>query len=410
MGLGAFGLTSCSGGGNVRFAWYGGAERQRAYMALLDEFSAQHPDEPTIDPEYADYDPYQDRMATQFAANDAADLFFIAGFNTMEYDGAGNYHDLDEFIGDQLDLSDMDQELVDQWRFDGALRAMPYAYWNTAIRSNRDFLEEVGMELPDDETWTWDDFIDLSQEFTDATEDGRFGSTYAPHSDLPFNAFLRQGGQELFTTDGEVGFDAEGMGDWMDMWERMRASGAAMSVQQQEGVTANWERVAPHVLFNPGNSNHLAGDQPSVDWELDLHLCPTLPDPSEGHRFLHLVRFAMYSRSDNPELTAELMSFLLNSERVPELLGQNSGVPTSLVLQEVAKETADSTGQKIIEVIEREAANDMRPRAEVPRGAGSWRDLMARAIEAIAIEGDSISTQSERFVNDLNAAVDRARD
>lgn len=411
LGLGAVGLSACSGGvgggGAIRFAWYGGAERQNAYMELLELFEEEH-DDAVVEPEYADYEPYQDRLATQFAANDGPDLFFLAGFNVLEFETSGIYHDLAEFVPDIIDLSDMDPQLVEDWHINGQLTAMPYAYWTSVIRSNRDFLEEAGMELPDDETWTWDDFVDLSQEYSDATDDGMWGTAYQAHADLPFNSFLRQAGQELFTMDGEVGFDADAMGEWMAMWEEMVASGAAMPVQAQEGVTPDWDLIAPRVMFNPGNANHHANDQPAVDWELDLHLCPTLPDSATGHRYLHLVRFAMYEQTNDPELSAHLMNFLLNSEHVPPLIGQNQGLPTSERLQQLARDNADENGKKVIDIIEREAAMEMRPRPEVPPGAAGWRDMMARAIEAISIEGASIQSESERFVNDLTAEVDRA--
>ena len=409
LGLGALGLSACGGiggGGNIRFAWYGGAERQQAYMELLEIFEEDH--EITVEPEYADYEPYQDRMATQFAAGDGPDLFFLAGFNILEWHEAGQLHELDEFIDDGIiDLSDMDQQLVEDWRIDGRITAMPYAYWNSVVRSNRDLAQQYGIEIPDDETWTWDDFAEIAREFSEASDDGLFGAVYGAYDDLPFNSFLRQIGQELFTVDGEVGFDADGVGEWLDLWERMRESGAAMSLQQQEGVIPDLEGLDDRVLFRTGNANHLANAQPAADSELDIHLVPTVPDPSPGHRYLHVVRFGMYSDTPEPEATAELINFLLNSEHVPPLVGMNQGLPVSQRLQEVAREHADETDQKVIDLIEREAAMEMRPRAEVPAGAGSWRNMMARAIEAVAIEGSPISTESERFVNELTEAVER---
>lgn len=408
VGLGAFGLTACgAGGSNIRFAWYGGSERQQAYMQLLQSFEEETGI--AVDPEYADYEPYQDRMVTQFAAGDGPDLFFMAGFNVLEWHTNGQLHEVDEFVDSGvLDLSGMDPQLVDDWRIDGRLTAVPYAYWNAVIRSNRDFADEVGIEIPDDESWTWGDFAEICQEFSDATEDGRYGTNYGAYADLPFNAFLRQIGQELFTVDGEVGFDADGVGEWLDFWERLEASGASMSVQEQEGVNPGPDTVQPRALFFPGNANHLANDQPGVEWELDVHMVPTVDDPSPGHRYLHVVRFGVYEQSSDPEASAQLMNFLLNSEEVPPLVGQNQGIPTSQRLQDVARDTADETGQKVIEVIEREAAHEMRPRAEVPPGAGNWRGMMAQAIESVALDGASISQASQTFVDELTEAVERA--
>jgi ABC-type glycerol-3-phosphate transport system substrate-binding protein len=171
-----------------------------------------------------------------------------------------------------------------------------------------------------------------------------------------------------------------------------------------------WLTGPARVAFVIGNANHLANDQPTVDYELNVHLCPTISDPEPGHRFLHYVRFAMFTDTENPELAAEFMNFCLNSEAIPDLAGQTSGVPTSARLREIARESAGETGKKVIDIIEREAEFDMNPRPEVPPGAGGWRDLLGRAIESVAIEGVSISDASTKYINDLQASIDRAKD
>src|SRR5690606_25773751 len=77
LGAATLGLSGCAGVGGsagdgdaVRFAWYGGTERQQAYLKLLELFEQANEGIAT-EPEYADYSPYQDRLATQLAAGDA---------------------------------------------------------------------------------------------------------------------------------------------------------------------------------------------------------------------------------------------------------------------------------------------------------------------------------------------------
>jgi ABC-type glycerol-3-phosphate transport system substrate-binding protein len=106
--------------GTVRFAWWGGEVRQQRWTEVAERFAEENPDL-TVELEYADYDPFQDRFATQAAAGNAPDLFWIAGFNIMEFHTAGLYEDLEPWIGEELDLSAFPDDVIDSWRLDGEL-------------------------------------------------------------------------------------------------------------------------------------------------------------------------------------------------------------------------------------------------------------------------------------------------
>jgi len=167
--------------------------------------------------------------------------------------------------------------------------------------------------------------------------------------------------------------------------------------------------IAPKILFKVGNSNHLANNQPSVDWELDNLMVPTIADAAAGHRYLHYQRFGMYAKTENAEPAARLINFLLNDENVPKLVGQTIGVPTNLELRKVAAESAHATGKKVIRVTELEAGSEIRPKPEVPPGAGTWRDMLGKTVEAVSLNGNPIGAESEKLIKDLQASIDRAR-
>ena len=74
----AGGETAGKGGSSdenitLRFAWWGGDERNEATLKVIEQFEAAHPNI-TIEAEYGGSDGYHDRLATQLASGTAADI------------------------------------------------------------------------------------------------------------------------------------------------------------------------------------------------------------------------------------------------------------------------------------------------------------------------------------------------
>ena len=57
----------------LRFAWWGGDERNEATLKVIEQFEATHPNI-TIEAEYGGSDGYHDKLATQLASGTAADI------------------------------------------------------------------------------------------------------------------------------------------------------------------------------------------------------------------------------------------------------------------------------------------------------------------------------------------------
>ncbi len=402
------GSTGKKGSGSIRFAWWGGEERQQAYTNVLKAFQKENSDV-TVKPEFADYEPYHDRLATQIAAKGAPDVFWVAGFNVGELQAAGLYTDLEQYVPELIDFSGFDKTQLKQWRLDGKLNAPPFAIWNPVVRSDADLLKAAKIDVPDDATWTWDDLATLANDYARTAGEGKWGIAYDAGADLPFSAWIRQAGQELFTAEGDVGFDADVLGSWFAWWEGMRKAGGAMPLAAQDGTSPEWTRIKDRVAFKAGNANHLANDQPLTDHVFDNHVMPTMPDAAPGHRFMHLVRITVYSRSPNPEGAARFLNFFLNDPAVPGLVGVVNGLPPNRKLAKISRDNADETARKVIDVIERDLAEEMRPRPEVPPGASLWRDVLFRATEQVALEKASIKEASAKMVKDLQSSVERAR-
>jgi CelD/BcsL family acetyltransferase involved in cellulose biosynthesis len=246
--LGTAGLLSACGGGNgstaggqqtVRYAWWGDNIRQQSYTEALELFQEENPDI-SIDTEFAGYTAFQERMTTQMAARDVPDIFWIAAPQVMTYEKNNMYRRLDEL--ENLDLSDYSAEDIEFFQLNGELNTMPHGVFAAVIRYNESFLEEDGVDVPGDD-FSWDDLAEFLIDYTENNGSGRKGISFDADHDLSLEAWMRQHGQELWTADGEMGFDVDVLAGWFDWWKRLLDACDWASVYQGPGFATAWYEV-----------------------------------------------------------------------------------------------------------------------------------------------------------------------
>lgn len=403
MSLAGCGPSASGGDGSLRFAWWGGSDRQRAYLDALDAFTKEHPDI-KVAPEFGDYDAYQERMTTQMAARDVPDVFWIPSPAVLTYRDAGLYRDLEGMAG--LDLSAFPDEQVETFRLGGELNTLPKSLFSPVLRYNTTFLEEDGVTLP--ENLTWDNLAEFLVDYAGNNAGGRKGTTYGPYHDMPFESFLRQRGEDLWTEDGTLGASVDGVAAWIDWWEKLRLAGATTSVSEQDGIEPSWAQVGDKVLVTFANSNHIVDDaQAFPDHTFDQRDVPAAEDAAAGYHFTYYSRFAMYSGvpDDRVEAAAALMSFNLNSPELLRLVGLSAGAPPNAELLDQYEPDATPDEQKVIAITREIAGTEQRPRFEAPAGSGSWRDLMIRELEEVTLGQKSVPDAAAAFVEAVEGEI-----
>lgn len=412
LGAGLTALASCGGsdGTAIRYAWWGDTVRQQKYTAALDAFIAQNPDV-EVRPEFADYDAFQERITVQTAGRDVPDIFWIPSPQVMSYQDAGLYRRLDDIPS--LDLSGFSAAQVDSYRIDGELNTLPRSVLTAAVRYNQTFLDEAGAQLPadDPQAWTWDGLSEFLIDYTRNAPEGRRGIHYNAYGDLNFEAWLRQHGQDLWTADGRMGFDVDALAGWFEWWEVLRRAGAATNLSEQEGAQPEWSIVGDKVLMTFGNSNHIADEAPMFpDYEFGLRLMPVLPDAAPGHRFGYLSRLAIYQGIDDDKLDAagRLVHYNLNDPAFLHIVGLSVGAPANPRMLQEAYAVANDDEKKMLAVVEQEMAQEQKPRYEAPPGSGTWRTIMGRGIEEVALERAGVADAAARVMADIDRELGQA--
>jgi multiple sugar transport system substrate-binding protein len=159
----------------IRFAWWGNDSRAKTTLEVIKDFEAANPTI-KVQGENTEFSSYWDKMATQIAGGTTPDVFAMSGAYPSEYATRGVLLDLDK-VKDQLDTSKFAEGTVDLGKIDGKQHTITAGVNAMSMVIDPKVFEAAGVELPDDETWTWDDYADIAAEITRKSPAGTFGTT-----------------------------------------------------------------------------------------------------------------------------------------------------------------------------------------------------------------------------------------
>jgi multiple sugar transport system substrate-binding protein len=408
---GTGGGSSGGGGGKVtlRYAWWGNNIRQQNYTNALNQFSTANPSI-TIEPEFAEYTAFQERMTTQIAARDVPDIFWIASPQVMTYHKSKLYRKLDDIPTLKWDAYSKDD--VESFKLGGQLNTVPFAIFTPVIRYNETVTKADGVTIPaEGPGWTWDSLAELLVAYSKNNPGKRKGTPYAPDHDLTFEAWLRQRGEQLWTQDGQIGFTVDGLSSWLDWWEKLRKAGGALSLSEQEGMGPDWAQVGKKVLVNFGNSNHIIDDAKMFPKEkFRLRPAPVAADAPAGHKYLYFPRMAIYQRIDDANLEAagKVLDYNVNNADMLKTVRLTMGAPTNPKVAEQAAAFASPDEKEMLAVVAKDRAAERKPRYEAPPGSSTWRTAMTRICEEIALGKTAVPDGAKKLFDEIGAGIKRA--
>ncbi len=157
----------------IRFSFWGDPAEEAAYTAVVDSFEAAHPEiDVTIDytPGQSDY--YR-KIASDFAAGDAPDVYLTNYRQFGQYAGAGGLAPIQSYLdaSESITADDYYSLSLDAFRFgaENELYCLPQNISSLVVYYNEDMFEAAGVPLPKD-GWTWDTFVAAAQALTQDTD------------------------------------------------------------------------------------------------------------------------------------------------------------------------------------------------------------------------------------------------
>ncbi|SER79600.1 multiple sugar transport system substrate-binding protein [Gracilibacillus ureilyticus] len=378
----------------LRIAWWGEQTRHDYTLEVIEMYEEQNPNV-TIEPEYASWDDYWQKLAPQAAANELPDIIAMDLSYLSQYAQNGQLADLEPFLENEIDISNISEDNVYAGQVNDGLYGFNLGVNALGFQYNPEKLAEIGYdEIPED--WTWDKFQEMSQAAADAGI--YFDNGF--QADVFFNYYLRTQGKRLYAEDGSgLGYEDDQL--FVDFF-------SMVTEEVEKGATPTPDFLAQ--LAGPEDDPVIKGEGVGIfQWSnqfvgleqlsgLDFEFAP-MPGPNmeEG---LFLKPSMFFSVAENSEAKAEaakFISFFINDIEANKLILGDRGVPiSSEVLEALKSEVSDSQAQ-VFDYIEWAEQNSTPMGAADPAGAGEIIELLTSLSEQMSYGETTPEEAAEYF-------------
>ncbi|MFD5319229.1 ABC transporter substrate-binding protein [Streptomyces sp. NPDC127098] len=396
----------------ISMNWWGADARIQQTIQAIELFEEEYPNI-DVEPVYSDWSGYWERLATSTAAGDMPDVSQFDALYLASYAERGALLDLAS-VDNILDPSALPPEILDSGRVGGTLYAVPTGATTNGILINTTLFERYGVDLPDTDTWTWDDFQRAAVEVTRASGGEAHGLTPFGAGSFDLNVWARQHGDQLFDAEGDLALDPDVLAGF---WQReldlidSEASPSVAQLSENVGVPLDQGDLVTGQTamgFIPAGQ-FVAYQSAAPDFDYDLANWPTDPDTADGFQYL---KPAMYwsaaSTTEHPAEAALLIDFLANDTRVAELFGLDRGEPGNPAFREVVEPTLDAAGRESLAFSEAMAQEVGETPPIIPNGASDIDALLNRYNQQVLFGESSPEEAAESFLAELGDSITAA--
>lgn len=411
------GLTACGGGEaapqsadgvvELRFSWWGGDKRAQLTQEAIAAFEAANPNI-KIKPEYGDWSGYWDKLATQVAANDAPDIIQMDEKFLTEYSSRGALLDLSKY---DVDTSKFDQAALDAGKSEDGLTGIAAGINAATILANPKVFEAAGVALPDDTTWTWEDFERIAMEVTEKSPAGTYGAAAYGTDEASLGVWLRQNGKSLYTSDGKLGFEPKDIAEWWAFLKQMSQNKAVPS--PSEVIEAEAAPLDQSGLATGKNgmafwwSNQAPALEKASGGDLKILRFPTKTGSSADAQLWYKASqfWSASSRTKHPEEVAKFIDFLANDVKAGEALLADRGVYPNSDVRAAIESKLTPADVKVVQFISEIEDELGEPPALPPKGAGAIQEIVKRYTSEVLFERLSTDEAGKKAHDEMAAAI-----
>lgn len=303
----------------IRFALWAGGKELDEFQSIADEVNQEAEGEYKIIVESIP-DNYTQKLSTQFAGGNAADLIWLSQDNIYAFAELGALYDISELNSNStteiLKENNFFDNIVKTAKYDDKLYGLPWIANPVITYFNTSLFEEYDVELPKaDENgvlgaagdWTWDDFIELAKQFPNGEGSDDYG--WITGGWPPIEMYLWAEGGDILNEDYESVINSPGSVRGLTLAKKIMTSGISPD------VSTVWDQGFSETFLNGKVAMIMAGA--ADDFELREMNGFTKEDLAYGlvpsgfdgkhHSFNWTASTVMNADTKNPEMAYKAM-------------------------------------------------------------------------------------------------------
>ena len=385
----------------IRFSWWGNDSRAKTTQEVIKDFEAANPTI-KVQGENSEFSSYWDKMATQIAGGTTPDVFAMSGAYPSEYASRGVLLDLDK-VKDQLDTSKIPEQAVNLGKINGKQYTITAGVNAISMVADPKVFEAAGVELPDDETWTWDDYVDTAAEISKKSPAGTFGATQAAN-DSVLSVWARQNGEKLYEDDGKkLAISEDTATSFFELNKKIQETGGGPSASQTvEDGSAQPEMT----LMGQGKQGMRISWSSQIGAYSSAAPLVMLKMPGEGQKAGTWLRssmeYAISSKSAHPKEAALFINYLVNNLDAAKKIKSDRGMPANTELKAAITPLLKETQQKEAEYLDRLAEMKIEPPLPLPAGSSATQEILNRYNTDVLFGKISPRDAAKGFIQEVN--------
>lgn len=393
---------------SLRFNWWGSDARHAQTQKAIDLFEAAHPNI-SVQPEFSNFTDYFNKLSTGAASRDLPDVMQMTDPYMYSYIENGQLVDLKEH-SDVLPTGDFAETSLAGTQIDGGLYGIPTGESGFGMAVNPALFEKAGVALPDDSTWSWDDFKETSVAVSKALPE--VAGTSITMDEQTMNLWLRQHGEDYWKNNGsEIGFTAETAASWWEFVRDLRDSGGTRSVEAElESASVALEQsdlAMGKKAMTLVSVNQLGNLEKASGQEFKLFMLPGEKQfKAEGGWTKPGIYYSIASNSEHPKEAAMLIDFLTNSPEAGEVLKFDRGIPSNTKVLEALKPSLTSVESRVAEYGTRVNELDAPPYAiPHPKAGAVLINAVKRLSQEVVFDRLTPKQAADQLIAEVQAAM-----
>ncbi len=313
---------------SLDLAFWGNDVRADLYNKAIDAFNEKYPNI-TVSTSFLAFPEFWEKRQTEAAGKNLPDVMQFDYSYLRQYSENGLLLDLDPYLGGSIETDPLPQNILDIGVVNDTTYGIATSTNAWGLFTNPVLLEKAGVD--EFAGGSWEDYTAWMKDITDAGGGEYWGGGDYTGRIQNFELQLRAEGGNLFTEDGEPGFDEARL---KAFWEEGQSIRDGIGIPQQTVEEAaplggfDTAQTASELTWDNFGAGYL-GNLGEGYTELGL-VAP--PVTEEGAKDLYLKPSMLHSiaaNTDHPEAAATLVNFLVNSPEAGEIFGTNRGLPAS---------------------------------------------------------------------------------